>query len=99
MWTSHRYTKLAYSRVYINLIGVHSIAKSEFELKSVFCLIKHKIQKWISRLRKLSIGFPFFPFFFFSKGFEQFIFLKIAGLACECMINTNKRPLFTRTNL
>ena len=37
--------------------------------------------------------------FFFSKGFEQFIFLKIAGLACECMINTNKRPLLTRTNL
>ena len=39
-----------------------------------------------------------FFFSFFSKRFEQFIFLKIAGLACECMINTNKRPLFTRTN-
>ena len=51
-----------------------------------------KIEKTLDWISLLS-------FFFFSKGFEQFIFLKIAGLACECMINTNKRPLFTRTNL
>ena len=80
MWTSHRYTKLAYSRVYINLIGVHSIAKSEFELKSVFCLIKHKIQKWISTLTKLSIGFPFFPFFIFQKDLNNLFFSRLQVL-------------------
>ena len=79
MWTSHRYTKLAYSRAYVNLIGVHSIgikirilgnktqnSKMDFNIEKTF--------DWIFLL-------SFFPFvFFFQKDLYNLFSLRLQVL-------------------